>query len=113
MKTHFLAERSLDFSVDIVKLCDGIERHGVLKNQLLRSATSIGANIHEEVYASSGGDFVNKYQISLKECHETEYWLKIMVRTGIITEEIFANLQQQCGSIRRMLISSIRTAKGS
>ena len=66
MKTHLLAERSLDLSVDIVKLCDGIERHGVLKNQLLRSATSIGANIHEGVYASSSGDFVNKYQISLK-----------------------------------------------
>lgn len=92
-------------------MCDRIERHAVLKNQLLRSATSIGANIHEGVYAASGGDFVAKYQISLKECHETEYWLHILQRAELVShEEIFA-LLHQCGSIRRMLIASITTAK--
>ena len=111
MTTHTLAEQSLDFSVAIVRLCNAIERHGVLKNQLLRSATSIGANIHEGVYAASGGDFVAKYQISLKECYETEYWLKILQRAEIASREDISALLHQCGSIRRMLIASIRTAK--
>ena len=61
MKPHPLAEQSLDFAVDVVRLCDNIDRHAVLKNQLLRSATSIGANIHEGVYAASGADFIAKY----------------------------------------------------
>ena len=111
MTTHALAEQSLDFSVAIVRLCNNIERHGVLKNQLLRSATSIGANIHEGVYASSGGDFVAKYQIALKECYETEYWLKILQRAEIVSREEIAILLHQCGSIRRMLIASLKTAK--
>ena len=112
MKSHPLAEKSLDFAVAIVKLCDNIDRHAVLKNQLLRSATSIGANIHEGVYAASGGDFVAKYQISLKECHETEYWLKLLQRADIVPAEVIASLLHQSGSIRRMLIASITTAKG-
>ncbi|MBR1981462.1 MAG: four helix bundle protein [Akkermansia sp.] len=112
MKPHPLAEQSLDFSVSVVRFCDAIERHAVLKNQLLRSATSIGANIHEGVYACSGGDFVLKYQISLKECHETEYWLHVMQRAGIAPAESVAPLLHQSGNIRRMLIASIKTAKG-
>ena len=111
MKQHPLAERSLDFAVNIVTLCNSIERHAVLKNQLIRSATSIGANIHEGVYAASDGDFAAKYQISLKECYETEYWLKIMERVGIITHDAATSLLQQCGSIRCMLIASIRKVK--
>ncbi|MBE6415418.1 MAG: four helix bundle protein [Akkermansiaceae bacterium] len=112
MKSHPLAEQSLEFAVAIVRFCDAIERHAVLKNQLLRSATSIGANIHEGIYAASGGDFVAKYQISLKECFETEYWLQVMQRAGIGSAECVDPLLHQCGSIRRMLIASIKKAKG-
>ena len=111
MKPHPLAEQSLDFAVEIVRLCDCIERHAVLKNQLLRSATSIGANIHEGVYAASGADFIAKYQISLKECHETEYWLQILLRAEIAPKETILPLLHRCGNIRRMLISSLNTAK--
>lgn len=111
MKPHPLAEQSLDFAVEVVRFCDSIERNAVLKNQLLRSATSIGANIHEGVYASSGGDFVNKYQIALKECFETEYWLQILQRAGITEAEAVSSLVHRCGNIRRMLIASIKTAK--
>ena len=111
MKPHPLAEQSLDFSVAIVRFCDTIERHAVLKNQLLRSATSIGANIHEGIYAASGGDFVAKYQIALKECNETEYWLKVIQRAGIASAECVAPLLHQSGGIRRMLIASITKAK--
>ena len=111
MKPHPLAEQSLDFAVEVVRFCDSIERNDVLKNQLLRSATSIGANIHEGVYASSGGDFVNKYQIALKECFETEYWLQILQRGGIAEAKAVSSLVHRCGNIRRMLIASIKTAK--
>ncbi len=111
MKPHPLAEQSLDFAVEIVRLCDCIERHAVLKNQLLRSATSIGANIHEGVYAASGADFIAKYQISLKECHETEYWLQVILRAEISPKETILPLLHRCGNIRRMLISSLNTAK--
>lgn len=111
MKPHPLAEQSLDFAVEIVRFCEGVERHAVLKNQLLRAATSIGANIHEGVYAASGGDFVNKYQISLKECYETEYWLQVLHRSGLASSERISHLLHHCGSIRRMLIASIKTAK--
>ena len=111
MKPHLLAEQSLDFAVDVVRLCDNIDRHAVLKNQLLRSATSIGANIHEGVYAASGADFIAKYQISLKECHETEYWLQVILRAGIVPREVLAPLLHRCGNIRCMLIASLKTAK--
>ena len=70
-----LSELSMDFAVNILKLCDGIKGHYSLVNQLERSATSIGANIREANYAHSKADFVSKLQIALKECYETEYWL--------------------------------------
>lgn len=111
MRPHPLATQSLDFSVEIVRFCDSIERNAVLKNQLLRSATSIGANIHEGVYAASGGDFIAKYQISLKECYETEYWLQVMQKAGIAPAESITPLLHHCGNIRRMLIASITTVK--
>ena len=111
MKPHPLAEQSLDFAVEIVRLCDNIDRHAVLKNQLMRAATSIGANIHEGVYAASGADFIAKYQISLKECYETEYWLQVLLRADIAPKETILPLLHRCGNIRRMLIASLNTAK--
>ncbi len=111
MKEHPLAEQSLDFAVKVVKLCNDIERNAVLKNQVLRSATSIGANIREGIYAASGGDFVNKYQIALKECYETEYWLNILLRADIVNAATITPLMHLCGNIRRMLIASITTIK--
>ena len=111
MKPHPLAEQSLDFAVEIVRFCESVERNAVLKNQLLRSTTSIGANIHEGVYASSGGDFVNKYQIALKECSETEYWLQLLQKAGLAEPQVVSHLMHRCGNIRRMLIASITTAK--
>ena len=68
-----LRDLSMDFSVKVIKLCDNIKGHHSLVNQLERSATSIGANIHEVNYAQSKADFVAKLQILLKECYKTEY----------------------------------------
>ena len=101
----------MDFAVGILRICDGIKGHSSIVNQLERSATSIGANIHEANYAQSKADFVAKLQISLKECYETEYWLELFIKSGILEPETAKVLYAQCGTIRRLLISSINTAK--
>ena len=82
-----------------------------MSNQLERSGTSIGANIREAKYAHSRPDFITKLQISLKECYETEYWIEIAQKADIISDEFAKTVLHDCGSIRRMLISSINTAK--
>ena len=87
------------------------KKESVLTNQLLRSATSVGANIHESKYAQSSVDFVSKMQIALKECYESEYWIELLYRTSYIEESTYKFILNDCGSIRRMLISSINTAK--
>ena len=107
-----LRELSTDFAVKVIKLCDNVKGHYSLFNQLERSSTSIGANIHEANYAHSKADFVAKLQISLKECYETEYWIEIAQKANIISEDIAKSVLHDCGSIRRMLIASINTAKG-
>ena len=108
-----LRELSTDFAVKVIKLCDNVKGHYSLINQLERSSTSIGANIHEANYAHSKADFVAKFQIALKECYETEYWLELLVRSELLDREIAKELYDQCGTIRRMLIASINTAKES
>ncbi len=109
MSENKLAELSMDFAVEVLKICEGIKGHYSIVNQLERSATSIGANIREAKYAHSKPDFISKLQISLKECYETEYWLELMHRAEIIYD--IASLIHSCGVIRKMLISSINTAK--
>ena len=111
MKENKLVNLSMDFSVKILKLCETIKGHYSLVNQLERSATSIGANIHEANYAHSKNDFILKLQISLKECYETEYWIELFVKTEIVDREIAKALYNQCGTIRKILITSINTAK--
>ena len=111
MSDNFLVDFSIEFSVKIVKLTDDIQGKGVLKNQILKSGTSIGANIHEANYAQSKADFISKLQIALKECYETEYWLKLLSKTNIIDMNVYSELQNDCGKIRRVLISSINTTK--
>ena len=113
MTNNIIADLSMEFSIKIVKLCDGIKGKSAIVNQLLRSGTSIGANIHEANYASSRADFIAKMQIALKECYETEYWLSLFVRTDIITQEQYKILKNDCGKIRKLLISSINTAKAN
>ena len=107
-----LRELSTDFAVKIIKLCETIKGHYSLVNQLERSATSIGANIREANYAHGKPDFIAKLQIALKECYETEYWLELFVKSDILNKEVAADLYNQCGTIRRILIASINTARG-
>ena len=111
MSDNLVLDLSMQFAIDIVNLCESLKGRNSLTNQLLRSGTSIGANIHEGNYASSKADFVAKFQIALKECYETEYWLELFVKSGILSTESAAVLYTQCGTIRRILIASINTAK--
>lgn len=113
MAENKLADLSMDFAVELLKICDNIKGHYSIVNQLERSATSIGANIREAKYAHSRADFISKLQISLKECYETEYWIEVAMRADIISSEIAKGILHDCGVIRRMLISSINTAKGN
>ena len=113
MSENKLADISTEFAVKILKLTDVIKGHYSLSNQLERSGTSIGSNIREAKYDHSRPDFIAKLQIALKECYETEYWIEISLKAGLINKESVKDILHECGSIRRMLISSINTAKGN
>ena len=116
MSDSIMLDKAKDFAVDIVNLCRQIsfeKKEYVLTKQLMRSDTSIGANIHESKYAQSKPDFVSKMQIALKECYESEYWLEIMNRTALLSTEQYRIYLSKCGTLRRMLISSIKTTKSN
>ena len=99
MKENILVTLSLDFGVLIIGLCKRYKGESILINQLLRSGTSIGANIHEANYAQSRADFISKMQISLKESYETEYWLELFIKTNIISNDDYNSLKIKCGTI--------------
>ena len=109
-----LRDKAKEFAKRTVFLCRDMKenrKEAVLINQLLCSSTSIGANIHEAQYAQSTNDFISKLEIAQKECYETEYWLELLFETNCMKEEEYKVLQNECGSIRRMLISSLKTIK--
>ena len=114
MSNSPLRDKSKEFAKQIVFLCKEIKathKESVLTNQLLRSGTSIGANLHEAQYAQGTKDFISKLEIAQKECYETEYWLELFVKSDILNSETAVGLYNQCGTIRRILIASINTAK--
>ena len=98
-------------TVEITAICDTIKGRPVFVNQLLRSCSSIGANSYEANYAQSTADFINKLEIALKECYETEYWLEILFKVNSIKEDVYTALLNKNGLIRRKLISAITTTK--
>ncbi len=104
-------ELSIEFAVEITELCSRIRGRPEYTKQLVRSASSIGANIAEAKYAESNADFVHKLEIAQKEANETETWLNVLHKSNIIDELTFKSLRNKCGKIRRMLIASIITVK--
>ena len=113
MRNDKLSVQSMDFSVSIINLVKDLKsrKESIISNQIGRSGTSIGANIREAQYAHGKADFIAKLQIALKECYETEYWLELFVKSDILNREMAVDLYNQCGTIRRILIASINTAK--
>ncbi|MBR3059629.1 MAG: four helix bundle protein [Oscillospiraceae bacterium] len=114
MKDNALIDKSIDFGARIVKLHRYLVRNrheSVLSKQILRSGTSIGANIHEAQYGNSKADFIAKLHIALKEAAETEYWLRLLERSEYLEEQQAVSLLNDCLEIKRILIASINTAK--
>ena len=113
-KENIIQEKSLQFAIRIVKLCKIIrnEKHEYeLASQLLRSGTSIGANICESKNAQSKNDFINKLNIALKESDETEYWIKLLYKADILDKRCFDSIHNDCLEIIRLLTSIIKTSK--
>ena len=116
MKENTLISLTKLFAVDIVNIYKQLianKKETVLSKQLLRSGTSIGANVHEGNYASSRLDFINKFQIALKECYETEYWLDLLNETDYLPPSDYEKLKNACSKIRKLLTASIMTAKNN
>ena len=114
MADSILREKSKDFAKSIVLLCREMKQQKTeyaLVDQLLRSGTSVGANIHEAQYAQGTKDFISKFEIALKECNESEYWLELLFEVGSIPKEDFEKFQKQCIELRRMLVSSVTKLK--
>lgn len=111
MNGRTIKELAVELIVETTEMCDKIKGRSVFINQLLRSCSSIGANAHEAKYAQSRADFINKMEIALKECYETEYWFEILFKVGSIDEITYKKMNNKSGTIRRKLIASITTAK--
>ncbi|MDB1948990.1 four helix bundle protein [Clostridium tertium] len=108
-------DKSFNFGLKIIKLYMKLRSKNefTLSNQLVRSATSIGANITEAQYAQSRKDFINKMSIALKEANETEYWLKLLSKSDIIEEIEYENYIKECLEIKMILISIVKSSKDS
>ena len=98
-------------SVNLYKYLIDKKQEFVISKQLLRSGTSIGANVKEAIRGQSKPDFLAKMNMALKEASETEYWLELLFETGYLEENQYKKLNNDCGAIRKMLISSCKTLK--
>ncbi len=111
MKDSALLNKSKEFALAIIKVCNEIKltkKETVLTNQLIRSGTSVGANIREAFFAHGKADFIAKLQIALKECSESEYWLELLIESGYYDNKAILN---QCTEVKKILITSLNTAK--
>ena len=114
MKENILAKKTIDFAVRIIRFYQYMrdeKKEYVLSKQILRSGTSIGANIRESRNAQSDADFLNKLSIALKEADETQYWLEIMEKSEIINAEEFDSLNNDVDELISILVSTIKTLK--
>ena len=114
MADSILRDKSKSFAKEIVFLCRQLRENkieGVLINQLLKSGTSVGANVYEAQYAQGTKDFISKFEIALKECNESEYWLELLYETNSVSEKEYKNFQNACIELRRMLVATVTTIK--
>ena len=114
MKENVLIDKSIAFAARVVKLHDFLIKNKkglTIAKQVIRSGTSIGANINEANYGQSPADFIAKMHIALKETAETEYWIKLLYTSEYIDEKMSNSILEDCLEIKRILIASINTAK--
>lgn len=106
--------KAFDFAVRIVRLSQHLQRtrqEFVLSKQLLRSGTSIGANIAEAEQAQSRADFISKMSIALKETSETKFWLRLLFATDYLSEKEYRSISEDCVELEKMLVSIVKTSK--
>ena len=114
VENNVLADKTITFAIRIAKCYQYLKQEMqeyVMSKQLLRSGTSIGANVHESVQAQSRADFISKLSIALKEASETSYWLVVLRRADFLSESIYHSLKDDLDEIIRIIISSIKTTK--
>ena len=107
-----LLTKSKQFALDIIKVCNKVKsekRESVLTNQLIRSGTSIGANVKEGAFAQSKADFTSKMFIAQKECAETEYWLELLYQSEYINKLEFDSIYIDCQELMRLIVASTKT----
>ena len=112
--SNLIVDSSKDFAVRIIKLCFYLKENKTdreLVKQLLKSGTSIGANVHEAIQAQSKADFISKMNIALKEASETEYWLEIFFKANILTESEYKSINEDCIKINKILTSIVKSSK--
>ena len=109
-----ITHKSFRFAVRIVKLCKYLQaekKEYTLTTQLLRSGTSIGANVSESQQAQSRADFISKLNIALKEASETEYWLQLLYETDYLNETEFASIMLDCSEVKSLLVAIVKSSK--
>lgn len=114
LKNNVISDKSKAFAVRIIKLYKYLtdkQSEYVLSKQLLRSGTSIGANIREAVQAQSKNDFVSKMNIALKEASESEYWLELLFETDYLSKEQFDSIYSDCNELNKLLIAIVKSSK--
>jgi four helix bundle protein len=114
MAENPVKDKSYKFAVRIVRLCKYLmdeKREFILSKQLLRSGTSIGANVKEALHGESRADFIHKLSIALKEASETEYWLELLLETEYLDRPKFDSINQDCQELLKLLISIIKSSK--
>ena len=116
MKNNILIDKSIAFAARILKLHTYLnkeKKEHIISKQIVRSGTSIDANINEANYGQSKADFISKLHIALKETAETEYWIHLLTLSDYLDETMSKSLLQDCLEIKRILIASVNTAKGN
>ena len=114
MAESILRDKSKAFAKEVVFLCRRLKQNNVeasLIIQLLRCGTSVGANVHEAQYAQGTKDFISKFEIALKECNESEYWLELLYEVNSLSKSEFEHFKNDCIDLRRMLVSTVTTLK--
>ena len=116
MRENLLIDKSIAFAARIIELHKYLirtQKETIISKQIVRSGTSIGANINEANYGQSKADFISKLHIALKEAAETEYWLRLLLASEYISEELGDSMLKDCLELKRILIASINTAKSN
>ena len=116
MRENLLIDKSIAFAAQIIRLhryLINTQKETIISKQIVRSGTSIGANINEANYGQSKADFISKLHIALKEAAETEYWLRLLLASEYISKELGESMLKDCLELKRILIASINTAKSN